>query len=106
MLHEFLSTLTDELLSYTEAEDESDINYEKILDVVSPKFDSWPHLNFIDLGEKIDVICLLLYRIITKDMSIPSNCEDGPYIEKDPGSLISAIAKVGDTLYAHWSQLP
>ena len=106
MLHEFLSTLTDELLSYTEAEDESDITYEQILGVVSPKFDSWPHSNFIDLGEKIDVICLLLYRIIKKDMEIPSNCADGPYIENNPGSLISAIAKVGDTLYAHWSQLP
>ena len=106
MLHEFLSTLTDELLSYTEAEDESDIKYEDILGVVSPKFDSWPHSNFIDLGEKIDVICLLLYRIIKKDMEIPSNCEDGPYIENNPGSLISAIANVGDTLYAHWSQLP
>ena len=106
MLHEFLSTLTDELLDYTEAEDESDITYERILGVVSPKFDSWPHSNFIDLGEKIDVICLLLYRIIKKDMEIPSNCADGPYIENNPGSLISAIAKVGDTLYAHWSQLP
>ena len=39
-------------------------------------------------------------------MEIPSNCADGPYIENNPGSLISAIAKVGDTLYAHWSQLP
>ena len=106
MLHEFLSTLTDELLASTEAEDESDINYEKIIDVVSPKFQSWPFNNFMDLGSRIDVICLLLYRIITKDMNIPSNCENGPYVENDPGSLVSAIACVGDTLYAHWSQLP
>ena len=106
MLHEFLSTLTDELLSYTEAEDESDINYEKILDVVSPKFESWPYGSVIDLGERIDVICLLLYRIIKKDMEIPSNCEAGPYIENNPGSLVSAIARVGNTLYANWSQLP
>ena len=106
MLHEFLSTLTDELLDYTEAEDESDINYKKILGVVFPKFESWPFNNGFDLGEKIDVICLLLYRIITKDMEIPSNCENGPYIENNPGSLVSAIAHVCDTLYAHWSQLP
>ena len=53
MLHEFLSTLTDELLDYTEAEDESDINYEKIIDVVSPKFQSWPFNNGFDLDEKI-----------------------------------------------------
>lgn len=39
-------------------------------------------------------------------MEIPSNCEDGPYIEKDPGSLVSAISRVCDTLYAHWNQLP
>ena len=40
MLHEFLSTLTDDLLSVTEAEDESDIKYEDILTVATNKFES------------------------------------------------------------------
>ena len=39
-------------------------------------------------------------------MEIPSKCENGPYIENNPGSLVSAIARVCDTLYAHWRQLP
>ena len=109
MLHEFLSTLADDLLSVTEAEDESDIKYEDIVTVATNKFESSVAIvtGVTDEFYKrlIHEVSLLLYRIITKDMSIPSIYDGGP-VFKDLRTFVYNVSALCSVIYKKWFQRP
>ena len=109
MLHEFLSTLADDLLSITGAEDESDIKYEDIVTVATNKFESSVAIitGVTDEFYKglIHDVSLLLYRIITKDMSIPSIYEGGP-VFKDLRTFVYHVSALCGIIYKKWFQRP
>ena len=76
MLHEFLSTLTDELLDYTEAVTAEEINCEDIVNVVTDKVKSWGlNPKYGENPDMIAMISFILYRIIKKNMRIPRNAQ-------------------------------
>lgn len=107
MLHEFLSTLTDELLSYTEAATEEDIKCKDIVTVVTDKVKSWR----LDLNDEYNVelirmVSLILYRIITKDMRIPKVCAKVSKLLDDVSFYMKYIPGVFFTLYSHAGRLP
>ena len=116
MLHEFLSAVTDDLLSYTEAEDESDIKCEDIVTVVTNKLNSCGVDT--DNGRRraeISIVSLLLYRIITKNMRIPSFGKSKSkrygksiveFILDDPNWYIDDVSNLCSMLYNKWSKLP
>lgn len=109
MLHEFLSTLADDLLSVTGAEDESDIKYEDIVTVVTNKFESSVAIitGVTDEFYKMLIhdVSLLLYRIITKDMSIPSIYEGGS-VFKDLRTFVYRVSALCSVIYNKWFQRP
>lgn len=116
MLHEFLSAVTDELLSYTEAETEEDIKCEDIVTVVTNKLNSCG----VDTDKggrraEISIVSLLLYRIITKNMRIPSfgkaklkryDKSIVEFILDDPNWYIEDVSNLCSMLYNKWSKLP
>lgn len=109
MLHEFLSTLADDLLSATKAETEEDIKYEDIVTVATNKFESSVAIvtGVTDEFYKrlIHNVSLLLYRIITKDMSIPSIYDGGP-VFKDLRTFVYSVSALCSVIYKKWFQRP
>lgn len=109
MLHEFLSTLADDLLSATKAETEEDIKYEDIVTVATNKFESSVAIvtGVTDEFYKrlIHNVSLLLYRIITKDMSIPSIYDGGP-VFKDLRTFVYSVSALCSVIYNKWFQRP
>lgn len=107
MLHEFLSAVTDDLLSVTEAETAEEINCEDIVTVVADKFKSWglnPNRGY--KVELVRMVSLILYRIITKDMRIPEVCAEVSKLLDKVSSYMQVIPDVFLTLYSHAGRLP
>ena len=107
MLHEFLSAVTDDLLSVTEAETEEDIKCEDIVTVVADKVKSWglnPNRGY--KVELVRMVSLILYRIITKDMRIPEVCAEVSKLLDKVSSYMQVIPDVFLTLYSHAGRLP
>ena len=107
MLHEFLSTLADDLLSVTEAEDESDIKCEDIVTVVTDKVKSWGlNPKYGENPDMIAMISFILYRIIKKNMRIPKECSKVSDMLDDVGVYMFRLPRIFFTLYNHWRELP
>ena len=109
MLHEFLSDVTDDLLSVTEAEDESDIKCEDIVAVVTNKLNSCGVDCDDEYGQKLaDMISLILYRIITKDMRLPQEGLDlNMSVMLDRVEAYTHwVPRLFSLLYDHWRELP
>ena len=107
MLHEFLSAVTDDLLSVTEAETAEDIKCEDIVTVVADKVKSWglnPNRGY--KVELVRMVSLILYRIITKDMRIPEVCAEVSKLLDKVSSYMQVIPDVFLTLYSHAGRLP
>lgn len=107
MLHEFLSNVTDDLLSFTEAVTAEEIKCEDIVTVVTDKVKSWR----LDLKDEYNVelirmVSLILYRIITKDMRIPKVCAKVSKLLDDVSFYMQYIPGVFFTLYSHAGRLP
>lgn len=109
MLHEFLYALADDLLSVTGAETEEDIKYEDIVTVATNKFESSRAIVASSTDEfykrLIHDVSLLLYRIITKDMSIPS-IYDGDPVFKDLRTFVYSVSALCSVIYKNWFQRP
>ena len=109
MLHEFLSAVTDELLSYTEAETEEDIKCKDIVTVVTNKLNSCGVDCDDEYGQKLaDMISLILYRIITKDMRLPQEGLDlNMSVMLDRVEVYTHwVPRLFSLLYDHWRELP
>ena len=107
MLHEFLSAVTDDLLSVTEAEDESDIKCEDIVTVVADKVKSWGlNPKYGENPDMIAMISFILYRIIKKNMRIPKECSKVSDMLDDVGVYMFRLPRIFFILYDHWRELP
>lgn len=109
MLHEFLSDITDDLLSVTEAETAEDINCEDIVTVVTNKLNSCGVDCDDEYGQKLaDMISLILYRIITKDMRLPQEGLDlNMSVMLDRVEAYTHwVPRLFSLLYDHWRELP
>ena len=107
MLHEFLSAVTDELLSYTEAVTAEEINCEDIVNVVTDKVKSWGlNPKYGENPDMIAMISFILYRIIKKNMRIPKECSKVSDMLDDVGVYMFRLPRIFSTLYNHWRELP
>ena len=107
MLHEFLSDVTDELLSYTEAVIAEEINCEDIVNVVTDKVKSWGlNPKYGENPDMIAMISFILYRIIKKNMRIPKECSKVSDMLDDVGVYMFRLPRIFFTLYNHWRELP
>lgn len=107
MLHEFLSYVTDDLLSFTEAVTAEEINCEDIVTVVTDKVKSWGlNPKYGENPDMIAMISFILYRIIKKNMRIPKECSKVSDMLDDVGVYMFRLPRIFFTLYNHWRELP